>query len=64
MISFYIINLLLLCIATTNLIRANKENDSRSRTLGITINSIAIILITLACIIKIVTDGLPIFSML
>lgn len=56
MISFYIINLLLLCIATTNLIRANKENDSRSRTLGITINSIAIILITLAFIIKIVTD--------
>lgn len=56
MISFYIINLLLLCIATTNLIRANKENDSRSRTLGIIINSIAIILITLACIIKIVTD--------
>lgn len=52
MYKFYIVQLVLLVIAITNLARALREKSSKSKVWGITINTIAILLIAIATIIS------------
>lgn len=52
MTMFYIVMLVLLAIAIINLVRALKENRSKSKLLGVTINIIAIVLLVGALIIR------------
>ena len=49
---FYVLMLALLVIAITNLARALREKNSKSKVWGITINTIAILLIAIATIIS------------
>lgn len=51
MSKFYILMLVLLVIAIINLIRACKEQKSFNKTLGITINTVAVVLLAAAMII-------------
>ena len=51
MYKFYIVQLVLLVIAITNLARALREKSSKGKVWGVTINTIAIVLLVSALII-------------
>lgn len=52
MSKFYILMVILLVIAIINIARALKENKSSSKVLGVTINTVVIVLLLVAIVIS------------